>query len=328
MPTTEADKNLIKRQTQAQDMRNSAADTSYIGAGVMAGATTLHDDIMKIVHEDRSSRGASKMAEDIGTTTGQLVSDPESIRNRTRGMVDPSQVNSLTSNARASNLGTLATQAVQGEYNQGSLSEIIEAGANQLKSKAMQLQAEAERELAKADALMEALKFEQSEKEREFSEWLAREQLSDSRKKSSGSGGGKNGYTESGEKDYSGFYGDAEALREQFQSENIGGNVNAWDNAARQLKSLYPWATDEEITGALHSARPSSNANVPVPSQQSLGGIIEPMKNTFSSGGNVRAAFSPQSLIDSKIEADRERSDILTDAYNSVKNWWNKPKTN
>lgn len=325
MPTTEQNKNLIDKQTEAQKMRNSAADTAMTANEIVGASYSLHDDIMKDVRLDRSSRGASKMAEDIGTTTGQLVQDPLDIRDRTRGIVNPEDVNALTKSARASNIGTLATQAEQASYNQGSLSEIIEAGANQLKQKAATLMAEAEREAAKADALMEALKFEQSEKEREFSEWATREQLRQSGAK--GSGGSKTGYDANGNPDKEGMVGYTLGLLENsFANDPINNNVNAWDRLFRLVQGVYPWVTEGDIMDATGSPRPSGSSSPQ--QQQSTSVNLEPIKQTFQTGGNFRAAYSPQSLINSKIESDTSKTEALGDAWNWLKNWWNKPKTN
>ncbi len=182
MPTTNENKTYVQRATDIQAMKNAATDTAYTGAQIEGQSVTLSDEIMKAVRSDRQARGVSNIASEVGATMGQLVSDPEAIRSRTSatGLVAPTTVNALTSDARALNLATLGEQATQQKLNQGSLDDIITAGANQLKAKAQQMKAQALQEEAKADALMEALQFEQSEKKREFDEWLEREKLNKS----------------------------------------------------------------------------------------------------------------------------------------------------
>lgn len=177
MPTTNENKTKVQTASDVQLMRNSSANIALMGSQLEGQSLTFSDDIMNAVRADRQSRGVSKIATDVGNTMGQLVSDPEAIRARTSGMVAPTQVNALTAGARATNLGTLATQATQQELNQGSLDKIIQAGANQLKARAAQMTAQAVQESAKADALMETLKFKASEASTAFDQWLAKEKL-------------------------------------------------------------------------------------------------------------------------------------------------------
>jgi len=78
--------------------------------GLQAGAETFGDRVMKDVRSARASRGTSMLAQDIGTTTGQLASEGSAMRERLSG-VNPLDVINLTARQRAGTLGTLATQA-------------------------------------------------------------------------------------------------------------------------------------------------------------------------------------------------------------------------
>ena len=172
MPTTTANKTLVEQSSDVQALRNQSANTALQASGLEGQAFTLGDEVMKAVQADRQARGVSQIATQVGATTSQLASDPEAIRARTSGMVAPTQVNALTSGARAFNMGTLAEQATQQSLNQGSLDNIIQAGANQLKARAQQMMAQAQQESSKADALMESLKFKADEEARAFSEQM------------------------------------------------------------------------------------------------------------------------------------------------------------
>jgi hypothetical protein len=285
MPTTEQNKNMINRQTKVQEMRNSAADTVQTAGEITGASLTLHDDVMKEVRADRASRGASKMAEDIGMTTGQLVQDPLDIRDRTRGVVNPEDVNALTKSARASNLGTLATQATQAEYNQGSLAEIIEAGANQLKQRAAILMAEAENESAKADALMESLTFEQSEKKREFDEWATREQLRQSANRGDG-GGTSAGYDKWGNPDDEAMMEYVNGLMSEGgrfdpKKDPLGNNINAWNAMYDTVKRAFPWVTEADITRATGVAKPGSASQAQATTTPQSPGLFTRIGNWF-----------------------------------------------
>lgn len=162
MPSTTQDYSQIK------EYQEKATSLSREAAGLESTAFTLPDTIMKAVQEDRIARGVSKLATDTGNIMGQMVSDPNAIREgstslSSQGLVDPFSINELTSNARKQNIATLGTVSTQLEQNQGSLDQVIQAGANQLKARAATLLAQAEQATAQANAL-------QSEWERMFKE--------------------------------------------------------------------------------------------------------------------------------------------------------------
>lgn len=148
MPTRPEDFSKIKTYAEQAAARN------YEAAGMAATATTLPDEIMNAVRTDRQSRGVSKLATDVGNVMGQMVTDPNAIRGvQEQGLMDPFSVNQLTSNARAQNLRTLGTISMQEAANQGSLDQVIQAGANQLKARAATMLAEAQKATEQANTL-------------------------------------------------------------------------------------------------------------------------------------------------------------------------------
>jgi len=164
MPATSQDYSKIKEYQEA------AIASKKEGSGLESAAFTLGDKVMEAVRADRATRGVSKLATDVGNVMGQMVTDPNQIRAATSGMVDPFSVNALTSGARAQNLRTLGTVATQEAQNQGTIDEVIQAGANQLKARAQALYAKAEEEMARAasvqgewDRMMEEKKFAASQ---------------------------------------------------------------------------------------------------------------------------------------------------------------------
>ena len=76
MPTTDEQIKEIKSRN------DEAAKKMYESTSLASGATTLYDNVMKAVRDDRAKRGISSLAQDVGTTTGQLVSDPSGIKAR------------------------------------------------------------------------------------------------------------------------------------------------------------------------------------------------------------------------------------------------------
>jgi hypothetical protein len=118
-----------------------------------------------------------------------MVTDPTGIRERTSGVVDPNMVNALTSDARAQNLRTLGTISTQEAANQGTLQEVVQAGANQLKARAASLMAQAQQATEQANALQ--AEWERAFQERQLAEEQRQFDITNSRLSvGSGSGGG------------------------------------------------------------------------------------------------------------------------------------------
>lgn len=160
MPASEQDYSKIEKY------KKSAMASKELGSQYESGSFVLGDKVMEAVRADRATRGVSKLATDVGNVMGQMVTDPNQIRSSTSGLVDPFSVNALTSNARAQNLRTLGTTSAWESANQGSIDEVIQAGANQLKARAQQAYAQAERDMAQAQMLQE--EWNRSMAEREF----------------------------------------------------------------------------------------------------------------------------------------------------------------
>jgi len=228
MPASQDNYNKI------EEYKNTASSKTQQAGQATATSFSLHDNIMNAVRADNTERGVSKLATDMGNVMGQMESRPADIRDQTRGIVDPFSVNTLTSNARAQNLNTLGTVSTQLSQNQGTLEEVITAGANQLKSKATKLMAEAESAMAEAETL-------QGEWDRMFQEKQLQEQIrqyDQSRQdKLNASGGGSTRET-----NFSDFADDGLGFSADIKSGSV-----TWEQAYTSLKGAYPWASDEEI---------------------------------------------------------------------------------
>lgn len=167
MPTREADIKKIERQ------RETSSSLATEAGGLESSATTLQDNVMKAVRNDRAKRGISTLAKDVGTTSGQLVSDPIGIKERAGDIVDPTSVDFATSRQRAQNLATLGTQATALKQQEGSLTEAIQAEANSLLARAKQKQVEAQQEAQRAQDALEMLKFKSAEEQTAFENELS-----------------------------------------------------------------------------------------------------------------------------------------------------------
>ena len=150
--------------------QDQAAALTKQGAGLEASAGTLSDEVMTSIREDRTKRGVSKIATDVGNVMGQMVTDPTGIRERTSGAVDPFSVNALTSSARAQNLRTLGTISTQEQQNQGTIDETIQAGANKLKAQAQTLYAKAQEAEMQSNALQNEWTRQMEERKQTFEE--------------------------------------------------------------------------------------------------------------------------------------------------------------
>lgn len=235
MPATETDYSKIRKYQE------EASSLNREGSGVEAAAGTLGDRVMEAVRADRLKRGTSKLATDVGNVMGQMVTDPTGIRERTSGMVDPFSVNALTSDARAQNLRTLGTTATQGQMNQGSIDEVIQAGANRLKAQAASLYAQAQQKESEANSLTQ--QWEREFKEKQFAADEAY------RNKSSGGAGSKGEGTIPGTKlSWADFYDDATTMKENgFSGEAL---VTA-------LMDMYPTLNAVEIRSKVGVPNPT-----------------------------------------------------------------------
>jgi len=166
--------------SEITQQKKQAAETSVQAAGLEATALSLGDILMGSVRDARAERGVSKLAEDRGTAMGQLASEPADIREfgtQEGFRMDPLDVDAFTGQARAQNLRTLGTVAQKGKEQEGTLQEVIQAGANQMYGMASMKEAEAKRDRAEADALMEELVYEANRADRKHDEWLQKEKL-------------------------------------------------------------------------------------------------------------------------------------------------------
>jgi exonuclease VII small subunit len=228
MPSTTQDYSQIK------EYQEKAASLNKEAAGMNATAFTLPDTIMKAVQEDRTQRGVSKLATDTGNVMGQMVSDPNAIREGStslsaQGLVDPFSVNALTSGARAQNLRTLGTVSTQLEQNQGSLDEVINAGANQLKARAATLLAQAEEATSQANSLQQV--WDRMMEEKKFQEDIRQFNETQSTK---GSGSGETK-----------FYSAIEDGINQLK------DGESWGVVFNRIKSRFPEYADSIIDAAL-----------------------------------------------------------------------------
>jgi len=238
MPTSEQNKMTIKGyQDQAISLNKEAA-------GYTAGSNVLGDRVMEAVRNARTERGVSKLATDVGNVSGQMVSDPNAIRaTQSQGLIDPFSVNQLTSSARAQNLRTLGTISTQETLNQGSIDEVIQAGANRLKAKAATLLAEAEAAAADADALQQ--EWDRMFKEKQFNEEVRQFNVAQSNK------GGSGGSTK--EKDAGSFAEDGLGFSAQIAEGTV-----TWQQAHDALSMAYPWASEEEIAKFIGGPTPTT----------------------------------------------------------------------
>ncbi len=172
------------------DAQNRMKSASSAAADYDSGAETLRDMVMNDVKVARQNRGVSTIAKDLGVANEQLVSGGEEIRQRTDGIVNPLDVDTLTSRERAQKLGILATIARVTKEREGTVDDWINAGTNQLKAAAVQKKAEAQAAAEEADSILKLLAFKQSEEERKFNEYIQTEQLNLSKSKAGGSGSG------------------------------------------------------------------------------------------------------------------------------------------
>ena len=72
-----ADQNNYDQITKYQ--KEAASLTGQAGQ-YNAGSNVLGDKVMEAVRADRTSRGVSKLATDVGNVSGQMVTDPNAIR--------------------------------------------------------------------------------------------------------------------------------------------------------------------------------------------------------------------------------------------------------
>lgn len=157
MPTYQDDATAVRLARQKQASLNAES------AQITAGAQTFGDRVMGKVRQARADRGISAMQQGVGTTTGQLVSDPQRIYDYAGTDVNPMTLDRYTSAARASNLSTLATADQFNADTGQTIEDTISAGTNQILAKAALKKAEADKAQQEADTLMEQVRMRQEE---------------------------------------------------------------------------------------------------------------------------------------------------------------------
>lgn len=175
MPTSAEDYAQIEqaRKKQAQATKDYGSLTS--------SAQTFGDEVMAKVREARASRGVSKMATQMGETSGQLASEGPKIRERLAD-VNPLQTDVITGKQTAQTLSSLGTLAQVGQEREGTITDILGAGTNQILARAAQKKAEAEAASMEADSLIETYKLKQAEEAQAFDQWYKRASLSQKEK--------------------------------------------------------------------------------------------------------------------------------------------------
>lgn len=244
MPASMADYQKIADKITAKTQE--AAD--YGGASL-----TLKDQVMNAVTADRATRGVTQMAQDFGNTLGQLQTDPIGIRERAADMVNPMDVDYLTSRARGINLNTMGTLSKQQELNTRSLEDIIQAGANQLSAKGKTLEGEANVEREKAQAMLNELNYELQLRKQQFDEYAKQQELELAWSKLTGGGGGSGGNSYGGGAKDAGF------------GDSLQGFSDAELDAARSILSgaatLTSFPTKDNFRGRVASALTAMTSN-------------------------------------------------------------------
>jgi hypothetical protein len=173
---------VIKIPTYTQDyekVKEAAARAGQLNqesADLSAGAETFSDRVMKNVMLARANRGVTKLQEGVGSAMGQLASEPAAMRERMAN-VNPLQTDTATAQQRGITLNTLGTSAELAQGTSGNISDIIGAGANQIKAQALLKQAEAEKAANEADDLMAWMEFQAKREEEKFQRTVTEREL-------------------------------------------------------------------------------------------------------------------------------------------------------
>ena len=150
MPTYSDDYQKIEAASK------KAREASKLYGTLSAQSRTLGEDVMKNVRKARAERGVGQLSKDIGVTTGQIVSEPAKIRERTAGL-DPLKQDVITASQRGQTLRTLATTADVGEKREGTIEGILKEGANKLLAHAALKKSEADASTQEANTLLSVL---------------------------------------------------------------------------------------------------------------------------------------------------------------------------
>lgn len=213
MPATQSDYDKVKA------LRQQASASTAAAGGLTSGAQTFSDQVMARVREARAARGVDQLSQDIGTTTGQIYSAPADIRARTAN-VNPLQVDALTARQSAQTLGTLATTANVQAQRQGTITDILGAGTNQLLAAAEQKKAEANAANIEAQNILEMLQEKRAQEAATLQNALTRTKIAAANKTATNPFEGK-------------------AFDELTPEDIAGAALNDPDNL-----SLYKWLAD------------------------------------------------------------------------------------
>jgi hypothetical protein len=170
MPTTTQDYEKVKaKQAEARNLIESTGLLS-------SSAQSFGPDVMDRVREARATRGVSQLSTDIGAATGRLASEGPEIRAR-MAEVNPLQVDAATARARGADLSNLARLSDWQSGITGTITDVIGAGTDRLKSMAMAKQAEAETASQEANDLIQMIQLKEAQEAQAFQQMMAEKQF-------------------------------------------------------------------------------------------------------------------------------------------------------
>ena len=167
MPSYQQDYDEIKALQQKASTASKEAGT------YTSGATTFEDQVMQGVQAHRAERGASSLTEDIANVSGRLATYGPGIEERTSGIVDPLRVDALRAEERGNLLSQLTRLSRMSEKQEGTIEDVIGAGANKLLAAAEKKKAEAAQAESEANMLLKLIQTKQEEAQREAQRQMA-----------------------------------------------------------------------------------------------------------------------------------------------------------
>lgn len=170
MPTSQLDIDQVKIARKKQSSAIQAANK------LSTGAMTFKDRVMEQVRSARADRGIDSLTQDLGNASGQVLSAPANIRERTSN-VNPLAVDAITARQRGQTLGNLASMSQAEQRQTGSVEDIIGAGTNQILALAENKKAEAAMAAQEADDIIKMIQLKQQQEQFELDRRIKLSQL-------------------------------------------------------------------------------------------------------------------------------------------------------
>jgi len=164
--------------TKIEDLRKKAAAANQAGSILTGTSKTFADTIRENFRNHIAQQGTDTLAQAMGNTAGQLVTEPANLRARTSG-VNPLDQDAMAARQQGQSLNTLVSLGQIDKTRTDTIEGVIGAGTNRLVAEAEKKKAEADAAKEEADNILEYVKFKETQSQNAFDRQYKMAQLAE-----------------------------------------------------------------------------------------------------------------------------------------------------